>query len=98
MTINYADGKGILLKQKTRPGKGSFGKSKAGGDADQFGRVEDAGWDPDQSTPSVNHHNGVNRKQQMLDVMDQVMQPQAPSRPNAQRPNLNVSGSMYGDE
>lgn len=99
MTINYADGKGTLLKQ-VKSGRSS-------GDADMYGRVEDSGWDPETnswpgaSTPQV--RTGINRNQQLLDVMEQVARPKADGnrRPNAQTPNVRVQGgrmSNYGDE
>ncbi|MDE2102799.1 MAG: hypothetical protein KGL39_36480 [Patescibacteria group bacterium] len=94
MTINYADGKGTLLKQVPSGRKS---------DPDMYGPMEDRGWDPDGSSAKMVNRPGINRKQQMLDVMDQVANsaPVGNTRPNAQVPNIRVQGGRmanYGDE
>lgn len=73
---------------------------------DMYGSVEDQGWDPDGSTPQVTSRQGINRQQQMLNVMEMVAQAEknkgkptnkdSNPKPKAQTPNLKVSKS-YGN-
>jgi hypothetical protein len=71
-------------------------KSKYKSDPDMFGSVEDAGWDPDASTPSVNQRTGINRQQRFLGLIPDDPA-SGPRKPNAQRPNLKDDGTAMGD-